>query len=100
VRWQYQTESQTQARLVPTKSGLPFGGDTHGSLLVFNAKNGKLLKSNDTGGALNSGLIGDSVDGEPYVTAAVGGATEDPSTVAGPLRISIYGLRGNYKPGW
>jgi hypothetical protein len=59
VRWQYQTESQTQAGLVRTKSGLLFGGDTHG----FNAKNGKMLKSIDTGGALNSGLISDSVDG-------------------------------------
>jgi hypothetical protein len=64
-------------------------GITSLQVLVFNAKNGELLKSNDTGGALNSGLISDSVDGEPYVTAAVGGATEDPSTVAGPLRISI-----------
>jgi alcohol dehydrogenase (cytochrome c) len=56
VLWQYQAESQVLAGLVPTKSGLLFGGDTHGNLLVLNAKTGDLLKTIDTGGALNSGL--------------------------------------------
>jgi glucose dehydrogenase len=98
VLWQYHAESQVQAGLVPTKSGLLFAGDTHGNLLVFNAKNGSLLKSIDTGGALNSGLISYSVVGQQYVAATVGGATENPSTVAGPLRVVVYGLDGNGKP--
>jgi alcohol dehydrogenase (cytochrome c) len=98
VRWQYQAESQVQAGLVPTKSGLLFAGDTHGNLLVFNARNGSLLTSIDTGGALNNGLISYSVGGQQYVAAAVGGATENPSTVAGPLRVSVYGLHGSGKP--
>ena len=98
VRWQYHAESQVLAGLVPTKSGLLFGGDTHGNLLVFDAKKGSLLKSIDVKGALNSGLISYSVDGVQYVAAAVGGPTENPSTVAGPLRVSIYGLQGGDKP--
>jgi alcohol dehydrogenase (cytochrome c) len=98
VRWTFQTQSQVQAGLVPTKSGLLFAGDTHGNLRVFDAMNGNLLKSIDAGGAINNGLISYSVDGEQYVAAGVGGATENPSTVAGPLRVSIYGLRGGGKP--
>jgi alcohol dehydrogenase (cytochrome c) len=98
VRWQYEAEAQVQAGLVPTKSGLLFGGDTHGNLLIFNAKNGKLLRSIDTGGALNSGLISYSVGDEQYIAAAAGGATENPSTAAGPLRVIIYGLRGPAEP--
>src|SRR5262249_12330516 len=90
--------SQVLAGLVPTKSGLLFGGDTHGNLLVFNAKNGRLLKSIDTGGALNSGLISYSVDGVQYVAATAGGSTENPSTVAGPLRVVIYSLQGSDTP--
>jgi alcohol dehydrogenase (cytochrome c) len=98
VLWQYQAESQVLAGLVPTKSGLLFAGDTHGNLLVFKASDGTLLKSIDTGGALNSGLISYSVGDEQFVTAAIGGATENPSTVAGPLKVSIYGLHGPDKP--
>jgi len=98
VQWQYQAESQVQAGLVPTKSGLLFAGDTHGNLLVFNAKTGELLRSIDTGGALNSGLISYQVGGEQYVAAADGGGTENPSTVAGPLKVAVYGLRGSGKP--
>jgi hypothetical protein len=82
VRWQYYAESQVQAGLVPTKSGLLFAGDTHGNLLVFDAKNGSLTRS----------------PVKQYVAAAVGGATENPSTVAGPLRVSVYGLHGGDKP--
>jgi alcohol dehydrogenase (cytochrome c) len=98
VLWQYQTESQVLAGLVTTKSGLLFGGDTHGNLLAFNAKTGQLLSSVDAGGALNSGLISYAVAGQQYVAAAVGGATENPSTVAGPLKVSIYGLQGPEQP--
>jgi alcohol dehydrogenase (cytochrome c) len=98
VLWKYQAESQVLAGLVPTKSGLLFGGDTHSNLLVFNAKNGRLLKSIDTGGALNSGLISYSEDGVQYVAATVGGSTENPSTVAGPLRVVVYSLRGSDAP--
>jgi alcohol dehydrogenase (cytochrome c) len=98
VLWKYHAESQVQAGLVPTKSGLLFAGDTHGNLLAFDATNGSLLKSIDVNGALNSGLISYSVGREQYVAAGVGGPTENPSTVAGPLRVSVYGLHGSDKP--
>jgi alcohol dehydrogenase (cytochrome c) len=96
--WQYQMDAQVLAGLVPTKGGLLFAGDTHGNLLTFDAANGTLLRRLDVGGALNSGLISYSVDGAQYVAAAVGGFTENPSTVAGPLRVVIYGLDGSDKP--
>jgi alcohol dehydrogenase (cytochrome c) len=98
VRWRFHAESQVLAGLVPTKGGLLLGGDTHGNLLVFDAKKGALLKSIDTGGALNSGLISYAVGGTQYVAATVGGVTENPSTVAGPLRVAIYGLHAPAKP--
>ena len=98
VLWQWQAESQVQAGLVPTKSGLLFAGDTHGNLLVFNAKTGELLRSINTGGALNSGLISYQAGGQQYVAATVGGATQNPSTVAGPLKVAVYGLYGSSKP--
>lgn len=84
--------------MVPTKSGLLFAGDTHGNLLIFDATNGFLLRSIDTGGALNSGLISYPVGGQQYVAATVGGPTENPSTVAGPLRVVVYGLNGSDHP--
>jgi alcohol dehydrogenase (cytochrome c) len=98
VLWRYQAPSQVLAGLVPTKGGLLFGGDTHGNLLVFNAATGALLNRINAKGALNSGLISYAVDGVQYLAAAVGGSTENPSTVAGPLRVSVYGLNGSDQP--
>jgi PQQ-like domain/Cytochrome C oxidase, cbb3-type, subunit III len=98
ILWQYPAESQVLAGLVPTKSGLLFAGDTHGNLLALDPKSGSVLKRIDVKGALNSGLISYQVDGEQYVAAAVGGPTENPSTVAGPLRVSIFGLHGKHTP--
>ena len=98
VRWKYQAESQVQAGMVPTKSGLLFAGDTHGNLLIFNAANGTLIKSINTGGALNSGLISYSVDGVQYVAANVGGPTQNPSAVAGQLRVVIYSILATGPP--
>jgi hypothetical protein len=86
------------AGFVPTKSGLLFAGDQHGNFLIFKAADGTLLKSIDTGGALNNGLISYAVDGQQYVAATVGGSNENPSPVAGPLRVVVYGLSGNGKP--
>jgi outer membrane protein assembly factor BamB/mono/diheme cytochrome c family protein len=98
VLWKYNAESQVQAGLVPTKSGLLFARDTHGNLLALDVKSGSVLKRIDVKGALNSGLISYGVDGEQYVAATVGGPTENPSTVAGPLRVSIFGLQGSDTP--
>ena len=98
VLWQYPAESQVLAGLVPTKSGLLFAGDTHGNLLALDAQSGSVLHRLDVKGALNNGLISYRVDGEQYVAATVGGATENPSTVAGPLRVSIFGLQGSDTP--
>jgi alcohol dehydrogenase (cytochrome c) len=98
VLWNYHADSQVQAGLVPTKSGLLFAGDTHGNLLALDAKSGSVLKRIDVQGALNHGLISYAVDGTQYVAAAVGGQTQNPSTVAGPLRVSIFGLQGSDTP--
>jgi mono/diheme cytochrome c family protein len=86
------------AGLTPTKSGLLLAGDTHGNLLALNAKDGKVLKHIEAGGALNNSLISYSVGDEQYVAAAVGGATENPSEVAGSLRVVVYGLTGGDEP--
>lgn len=98
VIWQYHTEGQVNAGLVPTKSGLLFAGDSHGNLLMLNAENGSLLRSIDVKGALNNGLISYQVKGEQYVAAAVGGPIENPSPVAGPLRVVVFGLHGSDTP--
>ena len=51
-----------------------------------------MLKHIDAGGALNSGLISYALDNRQYVAAAVGGVTLNTAGVAGPLKISIFGL--------
>jgi alcohol dehydrogenase (cytochrome c) len=98
VLWRYHTDAQVLAGLVPTRSGLLFAGDTHGNLLALDSATGTLLKRIDAGGTLNNGLISYAVGGEQYVAAAVGGGTENPSTVAGALRVVVYGLHAPDHP--
>lgn len=108
VLWKYHTEAQVLAGLVPTKGGLLFAGDVQGNLLVFDAKDGRVLKTIDAEGALNHGLISYESGGKQYVAAAVGGLTLNPSGVRGPgpnptglngaLRVSVFGLGNGGKP--
>jgi hypothetical protein len=98
VLWQYHTDGQMLAGLVPTKSGILFAGDVRGNLLALDAKTGFLLNRIDAKGALNNGLISYAVDDRQYVAAAIGGTSLNTSGVAGPLRVSIYGLNGSDTP--
>lgn len=43
-------------------------------------------------------MISYAVGGRQYVAATVGGPTENPSTVAGPLRVVVYGLHSSGEP--
>jgi alcohol dehydrogenase (cytochrome c) len=94
VRWQYHTDAQMLAGLVPTKGGLVFAGDVRGNLFAFDAKSGAVLTHIDVGGALNNGLISYAVEGTQYVAAAVGGVTLNARGVSGPLAVKIYGIGG------
>ncbi len=98
IEWRYHTAAPVIAGLVPTASGLLFGGDVRGNLLALDARTGAVLDRIDAGGALNNGLISYAVDGIQYIAAAVGGATLNTAGVAGPLRVSIFGLHGSDTP--
>jgi len=98
IEWQYHAQGPVIAGLVPTKSGLLFGGDVRGNLLALDASTGAVLDRIDAGGALNNGLISYAVDGRQYVAAAVGGVALNTAGVAGALRVSIFGLRDTDTP--
>jgi alcohol dehydrogenase (cytochrome c) len=98
IIWQYQAAGPVLAGLVPTKSGLLFAGDVRGNLLALDARTGTVLDHIDAEGALNNGLISYAVDGTQYLAAVVGGAALNTAGVAGPLRVSIFGLHGGETP--
>jgi alcohol dehydrogenase (cytochrome c) len=98
VLWRYHAPAQVLAGPTTTESGLVFAGDTRGDLFAFDARSGTLLKRIDAGGALNDGLISYGANGTQYVAATVGGLSLNPSGVAGPLRVSIYGLNAPARP--
>jgi alcohol dehydrogenase (cytochrome c) len=98
ILWQYRAAAPVLAGLVPTKSGLLFGGDVGGNLLALDARTGTVLERLDAGGALNNGLISYAVDRTQYVAAIVGGVALNTAGVAGPMRVSIFGLHGSNTP--
>jgi alcohol dehydrogenase (cytochrome c) len=98
IVWQYHAAGPVIAGLVPTKGGLLFAGDVRGNLLVFDAMTGAVVDRIDVRGALNNGLISYAVDDTQYVAATVGGVALNTSGVAGPLRVSVFGLHGSDTP--
>jgi alcohol dehydrogenase (cytochrome c) len=98
ILWQYHADAPVIAGLVPTKSGLLFGGSSRGDLLALDARTGAVLHRIDAGGALNNGLISYSVDGTQYVAAAVGGTSMNSTGTVGPKRVSVFGLHGSDAP--
>jgi outer membrane protein assembly factor BamB len=98
ILWHYDADAPVIAGLVPTKSGILFGGDVRGNLLALDARNGSVLHRIDAQGALNNGLISYAVDSTQYLAVAAGGTALNTAGVSGPLRVSVFGLHGSDTP--
>jgi alcohol dehydrogenase (cytochrome c) len=73
--------------VTPTAGGVLFSGESAGNLLVFNAKNGKLLKKENLGGSMGGGIATYGIAGTQYV-----------ATTAGNVSRSGLSTGGNYVP--
>ncbi len=72
VRWKYRSESPMTGAITATAGGVLLTGDNAGNFLVFESDTGKVLKQENTGGAIAGGVVTYARDGRQYVAFTSG----------------------------
>lgn len=88
VVWQVKTKEPLVGGTLATAGGVVFTGEANGRFNAFDAANGKLLWSFQTGANVGAPPISYSVNGRQYIAVATGAAAPDPGVPipAGGLR--------------
>lgn len=71
-KWTYELPAPSNSTVLATGGGLVFGGDPFGTLRAFDADNGKVLWSFNTGSGMRGGIVSYAVGGKQYILAASG----------------------------
>ena len=92
VRWKYEAEGPVVSGITPTAGGVIFAGDMKGNFLTLDARDGRLLYRNQTGGAMAGGVTTYMRNGRQYVAAASGNVSRLTFGVTGSPTLIIYAL--------
>jgi alcohol dehydrogenase (cytochrome c) len=92
IRWRYHSDSPMVAGVTPTAGGVTFTGDMAGNFLAFESATGKLLRKEQTGGAIAGGVITYSYKKKQYVALTSGNVSRASFGVLGHPTIIIMGL--------
>ena len=71
-KWTYEMDLPSFGSVLTTGGGLVFNGDPLGTVRAFDADNGKVLWSFNTGSGLRSGIVSYAVDGRQYILVPSG----------------------------
>jgi alcohol dehydrogenase (cytochrome c) len=71
-RWTYEMSVPLLGSVLTTGGGLVFNGDPFGTVRAFDADNGKVLWSFNTGSGLRSGIVSYALDGKQYILVPSG----------------------------
>lgn len=71
-KWSYESDIPGFSSVLTTGGGLVFNGDPTGTLRAFDAENGKVLWSFNTGSGMRSGIVSYAIDGEQYILVPSG----------------------------
>lgn len=72
LKWSWESDIPSFSAVMSTGGGLVFNGDPLGNIRAFDADNGKVLWTFNTGAGLRSGLSTYSVDGKQYILVPSG----------------------------
>ena len=73
-KWEYVVHARSTSGILSTSGNLVFGGTVQGNFFALNATTGKHLWRTSMGGWIHAAPMTYSVEGEQYVTVAVGHA--------------------------
>jgi len=71
-KWSYEMNLPSTSTVLATGGGLVFNGDPLGKLRAFDADNGKVLWTFNTGSGMRGGIVSYSVAGKQYILVASG----------------------------
>ncbi|HEY4040731.1 MAG TPA: PQQ-binding-like beta-propeller repeat protein [Rhodopila sp.] len=71
-KWTYEADLPLLGSVLTTGGGLVFNGDPLGVVRAFDADNGNILWSFNTGSGLRSGIVSYTVDGKQYILVPSG----------------------------
>jgi alcohol dehydrogenase (cytochrome c) len=71
-KWTYEMDLPSFGSVLATGGGLVFNGDPLGNVRAFDAEDGKVLWSFNTGSGLRSGIVSYAVDGKQYILVPSG----------------------------
>jgi alcohol dehydrogenase (cytochrome c) len=71
-KWTYESELPSFGGVLTTGGGLVFNGDPLGIVRAFDADDGKVLWSFNTGSGVRSGIVSYAVDGKQYILVPSG----------------------------
>jgi alcohol dehydrogenase (cytochrome c) len=71
-KWTYAVDLPLLGSVLTTGGGLVFNGDPLGTVRAFDAENGNVLWSFNTGSGLRSGIVSYAVDGKQYILVPSG----------------------------
>ncbi|MHB1224996.1 MAG: outer membrane protein assembly factor BamB family protein [Gemmatimonadaceae bacterium] len=92
VRWKHETDLPTVAGVTTTAGSLVFTGQLSGEAVALDARDGKVLWSDQTNNAIGGGVISYAVGGKQYVAVAAGLHAPNWPAPAETNRIIVYAL--------
>jgi alcohol dehydrogenase (cytochrome c) len=94
VRWKYHSETPIVGAVTPTAGGIVMTGDNAGNFLVFESDTGKVLRKENTGGAIAGGVVTYARDGKQYVAVTSGNVSPTAFGSIGRPSIVVFTLPG------
>ena len=94
VRWKYHADTPVLGAVTATAGGLVMTGDNEGNFLIFESDSGKLLRKENTGGAVAGGVVTYMRGGKQYVALTSGNVSPASFGAVGRPSVVILALPG------
>src|SRR5512139_134525 len=98
VRWKYHAETPVLGAVTTTAGGIVMTGDNEGNFLIFESESGKLLRKENTGGAVAGGVVTYMRAGKQYVAFTSGNVSPASFGSVGRPSVVVLSLPGSAAP--
>jgi alcohol dehydrogenase (cytochrome c) len=95
VRWKYHAETPVLGAVTTTAGGIVMTGDNAGNFLIFESESGKLLRKENTGGAVAGGVVTYMRAGKQYVALTSGNVSPASFGSVGRPSVVVLSLPGS-----
>jgi alcohol dehydrogenase (cytochrome c) len=91
--WSVHRRDPVLAAVTPTAGGLVLSGDSGGSFLALDARDGRVLYEFATGGPVAAGISVYAVAGREYIAVPSGSSSRDAASATGAATLIVFSLQ-------